>query len=296
MIPLRERCNSRWRTILPALGIDPSYLTGKNGPCPLCAASHDRWRFDNKRGDGTWICTHCGAGQGIKLAMKFMRQPFDEVARRIERIIGDAPRAPAQNERSEQEKRGALNRLWQTGKPVQAGDPVDLWLRRRGFILSSYPPCLRTCLRTRYSGRPVSFHPAMLAKVLDPAGKPVMIHKTYLTATGGKAPVEQPRMFCQGIVPRGSAVRLAAPGAILGVAEGIETALAAAQLFRISVWATLSDWGLMHFQPPVGTERLIIFGDNDANGAGQKAAYGCASRLPPCIVGQNPAGDGHRLE
>jgi putative DNA primase/helicase len=148
--------------------------------------------------------------------------------------------------------------------------------------MSSYPACLRICMRVRYSGPPVSFHPAMLARVTDPSDKPVMIHKTYVTATGGKAPVEQPRMFCQGSVPRGSAVRLAAPGAILGVAEGIETALAAAQLFRISVWAALSDFGVTYFEPPVGTERLIIFGDNDANGAGQKAAHRLASRLASC--------------
>jgi putative DNA primase/helicase len=278
---LRERCNGRWRTILPALGLDRKYLTGKNGPCPLCpgGGGRDRWRFDNKRGDGTWICTHCGAGQGIKLAMKFMRQPFDEVARRIERIIGGAPRAAAQNERSEESKRAALNRLWAEGKAIRGGDPVDLWLRRRGFILSTYPPCLRTCLRTRYSGPPVSFHPAMLARVTDSSGKPVMIHKTYLTATGGKAPVEQPRMFCPGSIPPGSAVRLAKPGAVLGVAEGIETALAAMKLFGVPTWSALSDWGVTYFEPPVGTERLLIFGDNDANGAGQKAAHWLASRL-----------------
>ena len=34
--PLRERCRGRWHGILPAIGIDRSYLTGKNGPCPLC--------------------------------------------------------------------------------------------------------------------------------------------------------------------------------------------------------------------------------------------------------------------
>jgi putative DNA primase/helicase len=264
MIPLWERCNGRWCAILPGLGIDPRYLTGKHGPCPMCGG-RDRWRFDNKRGDGTWICTHCGAGQGIKLAMRFTRQPFDKVARRIERIIGAAPREPARIESSEGSKRAALNRLWAEGNTVRDGDPVDLWMHHRGIGMSSYPACLRTCMRVRHSGPPVSFHPAMLAKVTDPAGKPVMIHKTYLTMSGPKAAVEQPRMFCPGNIPPGSAVRLAVPAAVLGVAEGIETAIAAAKLFKVPTWAALSDWGLERFEPPAGTEHLIIFGDNDAN-------------------------------
>jgi putative DNA primase/helicase len=281
MTSLPERCKGRWKIILPALGIDSSYLTGKNGPCPLCPGGRDRWRFDDKRGDGTWICTHCGAGQGIKLAMKFTGMAFKELALQIERIIGEAPPPLGQHERSEASKRAALNALWKAGKSISAGDPVDQWMRRRGIGMSAYPDCLRTCMRTRYSGPPVSFHPAMLARVTDPTGKPVMIHKTYLTTSGTKATVEKPRMFCCGAIPPGSAVRLARAASVLGAAEGIETAFAAAKLFGVPTWAALSDWGLERFEPPARTERMIVFGDNDANGVGQKAAYALASRLSP---------------
>jgi putative DNA primase/helicase len=106
-----------------------------------------------------------------------------------------------------------------------------------------------------------------------------MIHKTYLTAEGTKALVEPVRMFCPGTVPAGSAVRLAPPGPVLGVAEGIETAFAAMRLFQIPVWACLNDGRLQAFEPPTGAERLIICGDNDSNGAGQRAAYALASRF-----------------
>jgi putative DNA primase/helicase len=128
--PLWERCNGRWRGILPALGIDPRFLTGKNGPCPLCGG-RDRWRFDNKRGDGTWICTHCGAGQGIKLAMLYTGiADYSTIADRIEGVIGSAPRKPARPDLSEAVKRAALNKLWRASNRVMPGDPVDLWMHR----------------------------------------------------------------------------------------------------------------------------------------------------------------------
>jgi putative DNA primase/helicase len=36
----------------------------------------DRFRFDDKEGHGTWICTHCGAGDGFSLLMKVMGIDF----------------------------------------------------------------------------------------------------------------------------------------------------------------------------------------------------------------------------
>jgi putative DNA primase/helicase len=119
----------------------------------------------------------------------------------------------------------------------------------------------------------------MLARFTDASGKPGTIHKTYLTNAGTKASVEKVRLFCAGSVPAGGAVRLAMPGRDLGIAEGIETALAATKIFSIPTWSALSAGGVQKFEPPVDTKRLIIFGDNDQNGVGQQAAYKLAARL-----------------
>ena len=51
----------------------------------------DRFRFDDKGGRGTWICSRCGAGDGIELVKRLLNVEFKEAARLIEQQIGAAP-------------------------------------------------------------------------------------------------------------------------------------------------------------------------------------------------------------
>ena len=87
-------------------------------------------------------------------------------------------------------------------------------------------------------------------------------------------------------MPKGSAIRLAAPDKVLGIAEGIETALAATKLTGIPCWAAVCAHGLEHWEPPDGVA-VTIFGDNDTNFVGQVAAYGLAKRLVRRLISVN---------
>jgi putative DNA primase/helicase len=277
-VPLRERCLGRWHGILPALGIGHEYLTGKNGPCPCCGGK-DRWRFLNTDGAGTWICNSCGTGGGTDLVMKFTGMPFREAAEKIQTLLGEAPVQSAKRERDSAQTRAALNAMWKCSAPIQRRDAVDRWLCGRGIALDVFPRCLRTATKLQYydSGTS-SFHPGMLAMVQAADGTPATLHRTYLTEAGAKAAVDTERKLFSSM-PKGSAVRLAAAGAELGIAEGIETALAASVLFKLPTWAAICANGLANFVPPEGVERVFIFGDNDTNSVGQAAAYALASRL-----------------
>ena len=81
-------------------------------------------------------------------------------------------------------------------------------------------------------------------------------------------------------MPPGSAIRLHEPvQGVLGVAEGIETALSASQLYRCPVWALINANNLEKWMPPAGVNHIMIFGDNDLTFTGQAAAYALAKRL-----------------
>ena len=102
------------------------------------------------------------------------------------------------------------------------------------------------------------------------------IHRTFLLDDGsGKAPAGKKML---GSVADG-AVRLFPIGADghLGIAEGIETALAAQAIFGIPVWAALSADGMARWQWPAEVRRVTIFAD--AGDAGRQAAARLADRL-----------------
>jgi putative DNA primase/helicase len=61
-------------------------------------------------------------------------------------------------------------------------------------------------------------------------------------------------------------VRLMPAGALLGIAEGIETALSAAAIDGVPVWAALNTSLLAKFDPPVSVDRLVIYADRDEPG------------------------------
>ncbi|WP_455252207.1 primase-helicase zinc-binding domain-containing protein, partial [Neisseria sp.] len=54
---IRAAAQYRWPEIHAALGIDPRYLKNKHQPCPACGGK-DRFRYDDKDGNGTFICNH----------------------------------------------------------------------------------------------------------------------------------------------------------------------------------------------------------------------------------------------
>lgn len=241
--------------------------------------------FDDKGGNGSSFCHQCGGRTGFQLAQALRGWDGRTAVKEIREIIGSVQADPVRTGASDDDKRKWNRVLWDQSRPVQKGDPVDRYLTRRGVGLEAYPRCLRFAPECRWG--PQKAFPAMIALIEGTTG-PVLLHRTYLTEDGGKADVEDARRMMPGKVPDGGSVRLAPAAAVMGVAEGIETALAASRYFEMPVWAGVTAVGLSNFAPPPGCSRLYVFGDNDTSFTGQAVAYALARRLktlrPPIEV------------
>lgn len=279
---VRAVAQGKWPGILLSMGLDDKALSGKHGPCPLCGGK-DRFRFDDKDGRGTYFCSQCGPGDGVQLAMGITSLDFREAAQEIERLAGAAPLAPRMAEQSPQDRRKALRTVWNGSRPIHGGDEAHRYLRGRGLALDTLPAALRLHPGLRYfdegTKAVLGTYPAMVARVTAPDGNGASIHRTFLH-DGKKAPVPQPRKMMPVALPlAGAAVRLFPSGGRLGIAEGIETALAASELFGLPVWSCVDAAGIAAFLPPPGVRELMIFADNDENFTGQQAAFTAARRL-----------------
>ena len=91
----RKLANGKWFELLTKLGgIDPDFLQDKHGPCPICGGQ-DRWRWDDREGDGGGFCNKCGGKQeaggaisGFDLLMRSKGWEFKEAASEVKRFLG----------------------------------------------------------------------------------------------------------------------------------------------------------------------------------------------------------------
>ena len=285
---VQSRAHGRWDEILRCLGADERILRRKNMPCPLCGGT-DRFQYTNRFGEGNYHCRNpgCGPGGGFKLAQAIFGWDFATTLKKVNGCLGGVSESTRQKAATAPARMETLaRRIWDEAIPIRSGDPVDRYLAGRGLGRDIYPAPLRHHPRLGYYERSgdgknqrVAEYAAMLARVDGPDGRMVTLHRTYLTA-GRKAPLaDAKKLLSTGM--SGAAIRLFEPVEELAVAEGIETALAVQMLRNIPAWAAMSAGNLERVQIPDSVRRILVYGDNDADGDfdGEASAYALARRL-----------------
>jgi hypothetical protein len=164
-------------------------------------------------------------------------------------------------------------RIWVVAEDAR-GSPVARYLARRGITIP-IPPSLRWAPRCWHRDAR-AWLPAIVARVDGLDGKLIGVHRTYLDreATGQWHRRDRASLGPIG----GGAVRLAPAAETLMIGEGIETCLAAMQATVQPAWAALSTSGIAALLLPPSVRTVIILADNDANGAGERAAWIAAQR------------------
>jgi putative DNA primase/helicase len=289
---VKDRARGNWRSILNRLGISENYLMNRHGPCPCCGGK-DRFRFDDKDGNGTFYCNNCGSGNGLDLVIHSRNCSFKEALSLVADIVCGAstlpaPITPAVSQETlkapDMKRYQRIVSLWEEGTPVTHDDPAGRYLTlTRGLQLSKFPDCLRFHPRcwTKVNNEQKCF-PTLLARFDDTEGQITQLQRIFLTTTGEKALSDTKRLmpaWKQGAM-RGGAIRLYAPHNLLAVAEGVETALG----YHIwsggtPVWATYSANLLEQVVVPPSVTKVVVIADNDSSGQGQKSADVLAVRL-----------------
>ena len=157
----------------------------------------------------------------------------------------------------------AARRLWEAARDL-CGTPGASYLCGRGLVASS--AALRFHPRTPLGrGRAATFRPAILAAVRV-QGRLVAVQRLFLDPVLPQlaSDLVKPKLTLGR--PYGGAVRFQPAGHCLGLAEGIETAMAAASLLQIPVWAALGSERLSRITIPPDVAHLLLLPDNDLAG------------------------------
>lgn len=288
---VKRRANNNWFSILNFNGVSDIYLKNSNGPCPFCGGK-DRWRWDDKNGDGGGFCHQCDAkGNGFSILAKWLglegRANFPKllqvVAETISYTQGFTVKADSGQlslAKSELNKKKAF-KIWNNARPLHNSGScmVGRYLTKRGLNPPYNTNSLRVAEESFYrDGKLVESFPTMIAKIVDCRGNFMAVHRTYLfPCHGGEEKAVYDRKMLGSV--SGGAIHFGEPNYTLHVAEGIETALAITKVFPdAAVWSALSAGNMARIDLPAELKELHIWADLDANKVGEIAAHKLARR------------------
>lgn len=257
-------------------------------------------------------CVELGLKAGDNATVRFEGKQTVEGkgGRKFTRNVFSVIRLPTDEEQAESEAEAkakaeactaAQKAVWTSSAPVTqassemfapdgllAHSAVREYLKARGIEVDALPKTVFAQMRAamltaQHDGKTVEF-PSMVCAVRDLTGYPRTIHRTFLVSGGKKAPMACPKMLmptAEAGASMGASIHFGEVGAdgVLGLAEGIETALSAVVGTGLPCWSCVSANGLKAVQLPESARIVLIWEDKDASGVGQAAAQALRERL-----------------
>ena len=279
-----------WGQMLIADGFPSTLFNRKHQACPVCNKPEAfRAGYHTTSGEFFWVCKSCTSSHysgGYELLRQYHNLGNGtDVYRHIyqhtlNNVVGvqHALQQPKQEVKVPAELLSKSLKtnlfLWGKSRPVEEGDPVWKYLKKREPRLMRVPSEVHYAKAQyweSFDDKPelVGEFDAMLVRGYSPCNKFVQIHTTYLTPEGENANVKNQKKTRPGNGYSSYAFRMNAVGedGVLGLSEGLETALSAHIMYSIPVWSCHSSSILENFEIPenlIGViKKVIIFADND---------------------------------
>ena len=272
----------RWPHILPALGITVP-ANGQHGACPKCGGK-DRFRFDDKGGRGTWICSQCEHGDGLDLVRLVSGTTAAVAAKEVAAALAMASASLSTNTPARKE-----------ASPEQ----------KRATCLKAYRALLGQCIQgeSEYlKGKGLDNTEGMLTQVMKPFGGVEFIPGSLLLPltdakgqqTGAQLihPNGDKRLLPHSALA-GSFISVVEPGDIapeqVTITEGFATALTVSRLTDGVCVAAVSANNLLNVAQAVREKwpeaRIIIAGDNDFDDGKENTGKLCAQKAAKAVNG-----------
>lgn len=264
--------------------------------CPVHGGTDGFRLFSDYVQTGGGVCNTCGVqATGAAMLAWVTKAPLTDIVAKLQRWLQNpaavelAPRparvlpAPRKIDR---EKAWSDIQKTLAGTVELANSAGELYLMRRGIWKENQSPILRMHPSLLYYStkekKSYGNFPCLIAPLEDPKGRVLTLHRTFLTATGDKAPVPKAKKLMTGrasLSESGCAIKLFPAEEILGLAEGIETALASRAVSRMPVWACATAQLMEQVVVPDTVRHVVIWADLDTSGRGLIAAERLANRL-----------------
>ncbi|WP_157830535.1 primase-helicase zinc-binding domain-containing protein [Aeromonas sobria] len=297
-----------WPELLANLGvmIPPRK---QHGPCPACGGK-DRFRLDDKGGRGTWICSQCGAGDGLDLIRRVTGKLPKDAAELVAGVLGlsHVVISEADREQLRQQQQARVE-----AEPQQQRIKHQKAARRAAAILRDCKPGQAEYLigkRLRWPDGMVNSTLIRIGEEAFPSGSLVV---PLYNEAGELVNVQLIRRdgvrhYLAGGQKAGAYHRL--PGnELIAICEGYATGLSIHLATGATVYCAMDCSGLLAVaeiasrQHP--TARILLCGDNDEATKGNPgkakaeqaaAAVGAVVALPPAPGDWNDYHQAHGLD
>ncbi|WP_042046159.1 primase-helicase zinc-binding domain-containing protein [Aeromonas simiae] len=299
-----------WPELLANLGVTVPPRK-QHGPCPACGGK-DRFRLDDKGGRGTWICSQCGAGDGLDLIRRVTGKLPKDAAELVAGVLGfsHVVISDADREQLQQQQRAQAD-----AEQQQQQIKRQKAARRAADILRDCKPGQSPYLAHKHLSWPSGLLNSTLIRVGEeafPAGSLVV---PLYNETGELVNVQLirhdgVRHYLAGGQKQAACHRI--PGsAMVAVCEGYATGLSVHLATGATVYCAMDAGNLLAIaqvvrgmDDPLQPCRLWLAADNDANTPGNPGktkaeqaavAVGAVVALPPTVGDWNDYHQAHGL-